>query len=752
MRTRRPGGVLLVALLVGACGADVHDEAQQGVASQTVGLLESSAKVPRSNPLSSRLGAVAGSRTASAQHAPQTFGRPFKTGPRQLKQRITVNPRPDAGLVLPHWTGSFQSQGTTFPYAVVGTDPVLGQTTTIATYVIPYRFVFPNGTVLDASSDVIDGLTPLQGVMSSPIFQPAPFNAGPTSLGVTQWSDAVMRAEFWDRLPKNDGYHVLLAPTVLPTVTVNVPAGIGYSVLDSGSDRPYGVLDAQWTEDLLAAEMVSLGTTPNALPIHLFSEILLHELGDGGTIGYHYYADLSRQTGIAGYQTYIQTGYFGADVQWLADQPESAGTGVLAHEVAEWLMDPAVFNMVPPWQMPGFDHVCFDPLLEVGDPIEDLPVHFQVPANRKLYNFPDIALLPYFSHKAAPGSLNGGWETLLNTFSAPSTTCSYTLFARQGFSFGPQSTAGLTGLNNTKSAVGYAAIAGGLYALQFTGFDPTTGSVGTVTVVNPPVPDQPGYLYPAFPGGISDGGTIIGTFFDASGFPHGFIDQAGQYTTIDVPGAIATTLLGLDNRARMDIVGQYADARGAAHGFVLHNGKFVTIDVPFGINTSVNGINDHRQIVGTYESNGVQIGFQAALPETESSDNASAFVSVSSPQSFNEYRLLSTQLLGIGNHGEVIGSQTLEYDATGYVWKKAFQIVNGSFQFLPGGFDNDGAFDSTANAINDSGIVVGQTTITTGTWATDWTPFNLFNFDFGAASNVSTFALPVNRATVLPMN
>jgi hypothetical protein len=468
-------------------------------------------------------------------------------------------------------------------------------------------------------------------------------------------------------------------------------------------------------------------------------------------MGFHYHADLSSQTGIAGHQTYIQTGYFGADIQGLAAHPNIPGTGVLAHEIAEWLMDPSVFNMVPPWQMPGLDHVCFDPVLEVGDPIEDLPVHFEVPLNGTLYNFPDIALVPYFSHRAAPGALNGGWETLLNTFSAPSTTCSYTLFASQGFNFGPQSTAALTGLNNTKSAVGYLNV-GGLYALQFTGFDPTVGSLGTVTVVNPPLPDQPGYVYSAIPGGISDDGTIIGTFWDDSGFARGFIDQAGQYTTIDVPGAIATTLLGLDNRAHMDIVGQYVDAHGAAHGFVLHNRKFTTIDVPFGTNTSVNGINDHRQIVGTYESNGVQIGFQAALPEAESSDIASAFVSVSSPQGFNAYRLLSTQLLGVGNHGEVIGSQTLEYEATGYVWTNAFQIVNGSFQFLPGGFDNDGAFDSMPNAINDSGIVVGQTTITTGTWAIDWTPFNLFNFDFGAASNVSTFALPANRATALPMN
>ncbi len=230
---------------------------------------------------------------------------------------------------------------------------------------------------------------------------------------------------------------------------------------------------------------------------------------------------------------------------------------------------------------------------------------------------------------------------------------------------------------------------------------------------------------------------------------HGFIDQGGQYTTIDVPGALATSLLGLNNRAHMDIVGQYADAQGAAHGFVLHGGNFTTIDVPSGVNTSVNAINDHRQIVGTYESNGVQIGFEAALPEAEASDNASAFVSVNSPQGFHSYRLLSTQLLGSGNHGEVIGSQTLEDDATGYVWTNGFQIIDGNYQFLDSGFDNDGAYYTFPNAINGSGIIVGQTTIASGTWAIDWTPYSLFNFS--SSPNVSTLALPESPATVVPL-
>ncbi len=225
-------------LLVAVCSAATEEPASEPGAVQTFGRTSLSA-LAKSNPLNSRLSVATGSPAVAAQHALSSIGRPFSTGPRQLRERISANQTPDAGLVLPHWTGSFKWQGITFPYAVVGTDPAFGQTTTIQTYVIPYRFVFPDGTVLNASSDLINGVTPLQGVMSSPIFQPAPFNAGSTSLGLTQWSDAVMHAEFWDRIPETDGYHVLLAPTVLPTVTVNVPAGIGVTAVDSGSGRRF---------------------------------------------------------------------------------------------------------------------------------------------------------------------------------------------------------------------------------------------------------------------------------------------------------------------------------------------------------------------------------------------------------------------------------------------------------------------------------------------------------------------------------
>lgn len=74
-------------------------------------------------------------------------------------------------------------------------------------------------------------------------------------------------------------------------------------------------------------------------------------------------------------------------------------------------------------------------------------------------------------------------------------------------------------------------------------------------------------------GGINERGDIVGAYCD-SALPclmvpsgtHGFLISGGDFTTIDVPGAIGTAAFGIN--ARGDIVGQYADSTGN-HGFLL---------------------------------------------------------------------------------------------------------------------------------------------------------------------------------------
>jgi hypothetical protein len=623
-------------------------------------------------------------------------------------------------LLLPHWTSSFKSQGTTFPYTVVGGDPALGQTTTIPTVVIPYRLVFADGTVLDASADILDGVTPLDGVMGSPIFQPAPFSAGGKSLGTTQWGDAVMQAEFWNQRAPGGGYHVLLSPTVMPTVTIAVPADLGYVSIDPVSGRHTASLDSAWAKSTLEITMASLGVRPDQLAINLFSEVSLYTLNAGGSLGYHFGEDLSALTGVAGTQTYIQTGYFGSNDADVVGRPEGPGTGALGHELAEWIMDPAINNLVPGWQFPQSPHFCYSSVLEVGDPIEEYPVALNVPLGGRQYVLPDVALLPYFSRTQNTASLPG-LETLLGTLTSPSIPCSYqqdyiVYFALQFESGGPAPTV-LSGINNNKSAVGYALSGNFPIGFQLSGFDLLGGTLGSLSTILVPVPGLPGAAYATTPTGIADDGTVVG-YFVADNGTHGFLEQAGQYTTVDVPGAVATSVLGLDNRQHKDLVGQYSDAQGRSHGFVLRNGQVITIDAPSAVNTTVNAINDHGRLVGSFDTGGPSIGFQATLDDKNALSN---FVSVTGPPGLiQSYENAGTQLSGITNAGEVIGYEGEQNDLGIYIW--GLDLVDGNFQVLSGGHDFDDAFYTTPLAINASGLMVGATTDLLGTYAYIWLP------------------------------
>ena len=59
------------------------------------------------------------------------------------------------------------------------------------------------------------------------------------------------------------------------------------------------------------------------------------------------------------------------------------------------------------------------------------------------------------------------------------------------------------------------------------------------------------------------------------------------FTTIDVPGATATSASKINDRGQ--IVGGYSDAGGTSHGFLLDNGVLTTIDVPGAADTGAFG-------------------------------------------------------------------------------------------------------------------------------------------------------------------
>ena len=107
---------------------------------------------------------------------------------------------------------------------------------------------------------------------------------------------------------------------------------------------------------------------------------------------------------------------------------------------------------------------------------------------------------------------------------------------------------------------------------------------------------------------INHRGDLAGYYEDHARKLHGFQLIDGVYSTIDPPGSLATGgpggIVGLNAR---EMVGFYRTAPAALpcgcdgqRGFVYRESAFTTVDVPGAISTSLTGLNRRGDIVGSY--------------------------------------------------------------------------------------------------------------------------------------------------------
>src|SRR5688572_13291750 len=109
--------------------------------------------------------------------------------------------------------------------------------------------------------------------------------------------------------------------------------------------------------------------------------------------------------------------------------------------------------------------------------------------------------------------------------------------------------------------------------------------------------------------GLNARGAIVGRYVDSNGVSHGFLFKAGQFSTIDMPGA-AETLVARGINARGDIVGNYIDQNSEFRAFLLSNGRFRQINYPGASATLVEEINNAGDITGAWiDTSGVSSGF-----------------------------------------------------------------------------------------------------------------------------------------------
>ena len=189
---------------------------------------------------------------------------------------------------------------------------------------------------------------------------------------------------------------------------------------------------------------------------------------------------------------------------------------------------------------------------------------------------------------------------------------------------------------------------------------------------------------------INDVGAVVGAVSKPSGpVTSGMLSFNGKVTLFTFPGdSVQTFPNDINNHAQ--IVGSYDSISRGRNGFLVHDGGFQTIKVPNSSGTNANGISDKGDIVGAFSMPGR--GLQAFLL------HSGHFTTFSIPGA------LSTQAGSINIHGQIVGTYHKEGQDHGFL------VKNGLFTFI----DFPGATNTELNKINNEGDIVGQYDDATG--------------------------------------
>ena len=322
---------------------------------------------------------------------------------------------------LAFYTANYTSLGgKQLPFNIVGTDPALGAaTTTVPTVIVPIKVVFAT-----AGGLTLDGGNVVPAVQNSPIFQVSDYIAGATDLGITQYGDALQRAQFHNVPGFSPNYHVLLGgPAIAPTLTLTVTSASEGNLYLLRSGNLLGVLAQGFLDSAIGSQIPNYPA--RILPIFLTDNVFESFDGTIGTcciLGYHN----SQGPPAATAKTWIYAAY-----TLPGTYVGNAFSDVvpLSHEVAEWLNDPFVgalafgfLNFIPPAVLPGQGGACIINF-EAGDPLEAGPSEFTQTTNGTVYHLQDEVFLPWYLHTTPSFSVNG-WYTFRNTLPSYSSLCS----------------------------------------------------------------------------------------------------------------------------------------------------------------------------------------------------------------------------------------------------------------------------------------------------------------------------------------
>ena len=125
-----------------------------------------------------------------------------------------------------------------------------------------------------------------------------------------------------------------------------------------------------------------------------------------------------------------------------------------------------------------------------------------------------------------------------------------------------------------------------------------SGSIEVITTF-----DYPGTgIVTTSPQKINDRGDVVGVFVDSNKVTRGFVrfsDGSFSDPIVDPNDTVGFTEgRGINNSGT--VCGDYASSDGNSHGFFLSGGTFTEYDVPGAVSTTVLGINDVADFTGSF--------------------------------------------------------------------------------------------------------------------------------------------------------
>jgi len=305
-------------------------------------------------------------------------------------------------LSVPHFTGSFFSEGKVFPYTLVGTRPQAGGTTEIPTQVIPVSMFFEGFEDEHGEPIVLTPSQVLPRVMSSPNFRNAVY-----ATGNAQFADAVQRAQFF-RIMAEDWHTTLGEPQELKPVVIDVPRGLAKVYRNRGGGGLYAVVDSGFFISQLNTIVQLEELRPDALALVLTANVFLSpgvDVKKCCVLGFHTAFESGRHTSLPQVQTlvwasWIDQGILGTSV---------ADITPLSHEISEWMNNPFGNNVVPAWQPLAGMGGC-QTTIETADPLAALPnAGYPVIIDGYVYHPQSQVLLSWFTRDPS-SSLDGAFS------------------------------------------------------------------------------------------------------------------------------------------------------------------------------------------------------------------------------------------------------------------------------------------------------------------------------------------------------